>query len=159
MEEQRIFIQMALHSWNTQVNSTTKLFEGLSDDQLMQEIAPGKNRGIYLLGHLTAYHDLMPEILGIGERTLPELSTIFLQIPDSTDAPMPSVAELRNHWKAVHERLDNAFAEIEHTDWFGRHNSMSDEDFVINPSRNKLSVLLNRTNHLSYHLGQLRLLN
>lgn len=110
MDQQKIFIEMAVHSWNTQVNSTTNLLKSLSDDQLMQEISPGKNSGIYLLGHLTAYHDLMSEILGIGERTLPGLSTLFLQIPDSTNAIMPALSELRNYWKAVHERLDHAFA-------------------------------------------------
>ncbi len=159
MDQQQLFVQMAIHSWNAQVKNTGNLFEGLTDDQLMQEIAPGKNRGIYLMGHLTSYHDLMPEILGIGERTLPQLNGLFLQIPDSTDAAMPSVAELRQYWKDVHERLDKAFAAMEPADWFSRHNSMTDEDFINNPSRNKLSVLLNRTNHLSYHLGQLRLLN
>ena len=37
-------------------------------------------------------------------------------------------------------------------------NNATDEDFAKEPARNKLSVLLNRTNHLAYHLGQLRLL-
>jgi hypothetical protein len=28
------------------------------------------------------------------------------------------------------------------------------EDFLKNPLRNRLAVLMNRTGHLSYHLGQ-----
>jgi len=42
--------------------------------------------------------------------------------------------------------------------WLARHNAMTDEDFEANPLRNRLSVLINRTNHFHYHLGQLRLL-
>jgi len=31
----------------------------------------------------------------------------------------------------------------------------SDEDYAKDPTRNRLSVLLSRTNHLAYHLGQI----
>ena len=40
-------------------------------------------------------------------------------------------------------------------DWFSRHTAMTDEDFEKEPGRNKLSVVINRTNHMAYHLGQL----
>jgi hypothetical protein len=32
--------------------------------------------------------------------------------------------------------------------------SVSEEDFAKDTSRNRFSILLSRTNHLSYHLGQ-----
>jgi len=32
---------------------------------------------------------------------------------------------------------------------------MTDEDLAKDPGRNKLSVLINRTNHMAYHIGQL----
>jgi hypothetical protein len=44
-------------------------------------------------------------------------------------------------------------------DWLDRHMSISAEDFKREPMRNKLNVLINRTNHESYHLGQLMLLH
>jgi hypothetical protein len=40
-----------------------------------------------------------------------------------------------------------------------RHTAVSEADFALNPSRNKLSILISRTNHQSYHLGQLNLLD
>jgi len=43
-------------------------------------------------------------------------------------------------------------------DWMGRHMSVSEEDFAKEPQRNKFNVLIGRTNHQSYHLGQLNLL-
>jgi hypothetical protein len=38
--------------------------------------------------------------------------------------------------------------------WLQRQRSVSEEDFAKNPTRNRLVFLLNRTNHMSYHLGQ-----
>jgi hypothetical protein len=32
---------------------------------------------------------------------------------------------------------------------------MTDEDYAKDPMRNRLSVLLSRTNHLSFHIGQI----
>ena len=39
-------------------------------------------------------------------------------------------------------------------DWVQRHAAVSEEDFAKDASRNRFAVLLSRTNHLSYHLGQ-----
>jgi len=41
------------------------------------------------------------------------------------------------------------------TEWFTRHTSVSEEDFIKEPHRNKLNVLITRATHQSYHLGQL----
>jgi hypothetical protein len=35
--------------------------------------------------------------------------------------------------------------------------AVSDEEFAANPLRNRLSVVLSRTNHLAYHIGQIAL--
>ena len=40
------------------------------------------------------------------------------------------------------------------SDWVQRHSAVSEEDFAKDPSRNRFAILLSRTNHLSYHLGQ-----
>jgi hypothetical protein len=45
-----------------------KALSSLTDEELLKEVAPGKNRVIYLLGHLTGAHDAMFPILGLGER-------------------------------------------------------------------------------------------
>ena len=44
--------------------------DSLSDEQLQKEIAPGKNRGIYILGHLIAVHDDMLAILNWAEAAI-----------------------------------------------------------------------------------------
>ena len=39
-------------------------------------------------------------------------------------------------------------------DWLHKHTAVSDEEFVKDPTRNRLAIVLSRTNHASYHLGQ-----
>jgi hypothetical protein len=71
---------------------------------------------------------------------------------------MPSVAGLKEQLKIVNEELSKQIRSAAPDDWFKRHMAVSDEDFSKEPHRNKLNVIINRTNHMSYHLGQLALL-
>lgn len=158
MDQKNILIKSALNAWQIQVDRATKFISEMTDEQLVREIAPGKNRGVYLVGHLTAIHDAIPEILGLGKKAYPELAAIFISAPDKTIEKIPSVAELRQIWVSVHDRLKTEFSNMQSDSWFSRHESMTDADFEKDPARNKLSVLLNRTNHLAYHFGQIRLL-
>jgi hypothetical protein len=158
MDQKTVLTKAVLNAWQIQLDRTTKFINSLSDEQLQNEIAPGKNRGVYLVGHLAAIHDALPEILGLGKKAYPDLHPIFIEAPDKTVGKIPSVSELRQIWTKVHDRLTNEFSEMQPETWFTRHESMTDADFEKEPSRNKLSVLLTRTNHLAYHFGQLRLL-
>ena len=54
--------------WKTQIDRADKLFGTLSSEEVLGEIAPGRNRVLYLWGHLTAIHDAMLPLLGMGER-------------------------------------------------------------------------------------------
>jgi uncharacterized damage-inducible protein DinB len=150
-------VQGAINSWRLVLERTNKAFSNLTDDQLLKEIAPGKNRLIYLLGHLTAAHDAMFPILGLGERLHPELDAIFISGPDKSGAQLPTAGDLRKYWNEVNSKLLSQFATLSENEWLQRHRSMSDEDYTKDPTRNRLAVLLSRTNHLSYHLGQITL--
>ncbi len=83
------------------------------------------------------------------------LDEAFLKNPDNAGLDTPSPAELRAAWKKSNAELSAYFSQMTPEDWFARHTAMSDEDFIKTPTRNKLSVLLNRTGHVAYHLGQL----
>lgn len=152
------FIKMVLDAWHSHVKQTDDLFNSLSDEQLFTEIAPGKNRGIYLLGHLTAVHDRMLPLLGFGDQRYPHLYKTFLESPDRAQADIPSVEDLRNYWKETNNILSKNFSKLSVTEWFQRHNAVSEPDFAKEPHRNKLNLVINRTNHLANHLGQLLLL-
>jgi hypothetical protein len=158
MEKQFFIIQQVVDNWNTQLKAANKLLSELSDDQLMHEIAPGKNRGIYLLGHLTAVHDHMISLLGLGETLYPELIPIFIRTPDKTVADIPSATILRANWIKVNDVLNAHFSKMNADQWLSKHSSVSAEDFIKEPHRNKLNVLISRTTHLANHFGQLLLL-
>jgi len=79
-----VFVKAAISAWQTWVDRSTRMLNELTDEQLQKEIAPGKNRGIYLVGHLAAVNDAIPEILGLGKKDYPELRAIFLDAPDKT---------------------------------------------------------------------------
>ncbi|HEX6223508.1 MAG TPA: DinB family protein [Chryseolinea sp.] len=158
MNERQLFIKMALDAWNIQIDRTSKLFTSLPDDQLQQEVAPGRNTGVYLLGHLTAVHDALFPLLGLGERYYAELDEVFVKNPDKASLEKPPTKDLRRYWADVNGKLDNHFSSFTADQWFQKHAAISEEDFIKEPHRNKLNVVLNRTAHLANHLGQLTFL-
>lgn len=150
-----VFIKMALSAWDTYNERVNKLINSLSDEQLIAETAPGRNSGIYLLGHLIVVSDGLFPILDFGEKLYPELEKIFLESPDRSGLAMPSIAELKEYWKKVNAKLTDHILQVPEDEWFTRHNNVSEADFANEPHRNKLNIIINRTNHTSYHLGQL----
>jgi hypothetical protein len=158
LQTNELVIKMVLSAWKTQNDRFTKLVDKLSDKRLASDIAPGKNSGTYLLGHLTAVHDNMLPLLGLGDKRYPDLDKIFVSSPDKAH-PQPAVSDLRKFWSEVTSTLNRHFETVSTEDWFNRHNAVSDGDFAKEPHRNKLNLLINRTNHLSYHYGQLILLD
>lgn len=150
---------MALSSWETQNTRVKKLMDTLSDEQLMSETAPGRNRGVYLIGHLITVSDGLLPLLGFGDRLYPQLEEVFLKQPDGSGLEAPSLADLKKYWDEVHNKLTGHFSKMKADDWFTRHTSVSEADFAKEPHRNKLNIIINRANHTSYHLGQLVYLN
>ncbi len=153
-----LFVKMAIDAWTRELNTTSALLEKLSDVQLMNEVAPSRNRGIYLVGHLIAEHDLMMPLLRFQPAIHPELKPLFIDAPDRAIAELPSLPQLRAQWGTVHDTLVQHIARLPAEDWFTRHANISEEDFAKEPHRNRLNVLLSRTSHLAYHRGQLVLL-
>jgi DinB superfamily len=147
-------VALGLKTWNTQIDRADKLFEGLSSEEVLREIAPGRNRLLYLWGHLTAVHDAMLPLLSLGERLHPEFDAAFVSSPDKSRVDIPSHEQVRRAWNDVKAALRKGFDKMSWSDWVQRHSAVSEEDFAKDPSRNRFAVLLSRTNHLSYHLGQ-----
>jgi hypothetical protein len=156
--QQELIIKMSLDAWNGQLSRANKLFDSHTDDQLQHEVAPGRNSGVYLLGHLAAIHDAMLPLLGFGEKLYPELENIFIKNPDKSGLEKPTVIHLRSAWNNVNKKLSQKFSELTVDEWLQKHNAVSEEDFAKEPHRNRLNVLFSRTNHLANHLGQLAFL-
>ena len=153
-----LLVKMTLTAWDTQNDYLNKLIGSLSDDQMAKEIAPGRNTGIYLLGHLIAVSDGMLPILGFSDRLFPALENIFIKTPDKSGLAMPTVTELKQNLDAVNANLAAHFAATSVDEWLSRHTAVSAEDFAKEPHRNKLNVVISRTNHMANHIGQMLLL-
>ncbi|MCW3086277.1 MAG: DinB family protein [Bacteroidetes bacterium] len=156
--QQKVFVHMAMNAWNSHVKRADGLFSTLTDAQLMEEVAPGKNRGVYLVGHLAAVHDRMFSLLGIGERQYERMDDAFISNPDKKGIELMPVTEVRKAWESTNQKLADAFTKMQPEEWFMKHTQMTDEDLAKEPHRNRLSVLISRTDHLAYHLGQVALI-
>jgi hypothetical protein len=71
---------------------------------------------------------------------------------------LPPAEEIQSAWDEVNGRLLTGFASLSATEWLQKHASVSDEEFAKDPLRNRFAVLLSRTNHLAFHLGQTALI-
>lgn len=146
-----------LNSWKLVLGRADQSFMSLTDEQFQQPVAPGKNRLLYLLGHLTVVHDRMFPLLRLGTRKYPELDEYYLEHSDRALPDPLSVPVLKIRWTEVNSELTSALGQLTPTEWLGRHQDISDEDFAKDPGRNRLAVVMARTNHLSFHLGQMAL--
>jgi hypothetical protein len=154
MTTEKSLIDSAIRGWKSNVERAEKLFEGLSSEQLEQEVAPGRNRLIYLWGHLAAANDGLLSLLAIGERLHPEFDAMFTSNPDKSVPLIVSGPSLKAAWQEIHQKLWDGISKFSASDWAQRHTAVSEEDFEREPHRNRFAVLLGRTAHLAYHVGQ-----
>src|SRR5271169_5504904 len=154
MSTEKSLIDSALRAWKSNVEQAEKMFGSLSPEQLEQEVAPGKNRLIYLWGHLAAVHDRLLPLLGVGERLHPEFDAMFISNPDKSVPLTVSEQSLKTAWQEINQKLWEGFSKFSDSEWAQRHTAVSEEDFEREPHRNRFAVLLGRTAHLAYHLGQ-----
>ena len=108
----------------------------------------------YLVGHVLATHDRMFPLLGLGERLHPDLDETYITNPDRVLGDPLSATELRRAWDEINDKLTAAFERFTLEDWLQKHTAVPDEEFVKDPMRNRLAVVMNRTSHASYHAGQ-----
>jgi hypothetical protein len=153
-----LVVDMAKKAWETQNQRVTKLVDKLTEEQLGGEVAPSRNTGIYVFGHLVAVNDALLPLFGFSERLYPQLDDIFLKNPDKSGLPRPTVSELKTYWQNVNAKLTGYMSTMTPEQWLERHSAVSESDFAKEPHRNKLNVLMNRTSHQAYHVGQLILL-
>jgi DinB superfamily len=157
MSTESLLVDAALRGWKQNVDRAGKMFGELSEEQLLKEIAPGKNRLIYLWGHLIAVNDALLPLMGFGARLHPELDAIFVSSPDRAAQTTVSGKELKRMWDEVNEALWKEFGKLTASEWVQKHTAVSEEDFKKEPHRNRFTVLLGRTAHIAYHVGQAKL--
>src|SRR5271170_1061493 len=154
MTPQELMSTTAISSWKLVIGRFSKGVAPLTDEQLQQQVAPERNRLMYLLGHLTAVHDRMFSLIDIGERLHPELDDVYITSPDKTHPDPLSASDLKQAWIQVNDKLTAAFEKLTPEEWLQKHTAVSDEDFAKDPTRNRLAILLSRTSHAAFHSGQ-----
>jgi hypothetical protein len=158
MDDRELAVRSQLEVWHGTNLRVSELLSELSDEQLQERISPARNTGHYILGHLAAVNDAMLPLLGFGDRRFSGLEEAFLTNAENAEIERPSVAEVRRVWADLLGVLRENFEQLSPNDWFDKHTAVSDEDFENEPLRNRIAVLISRTNHVNYHLGQLTLL-
>ena len=96
---------------------------------------------------------LLP-LLGIAERLHPEFDEMFIRKPDRSVELTVTAQSLKSAWDKINQKLWEGFSKFSAADWAGRHTAVSEDEFKREPNRNKFTVLLGRTAHMSYHVGQ-----
>ncbi|MBC7849535.1 MAG: DinB family protein [Chitinophagaceae bacterium] len=155
VDQLNLFIRQAISSWESQNKRINSLLETLTETEWHGATAPGRNSGKYLLGHLIAVNDGMLTLLGVGDRMFAELDEPYVKKAEDAAALNSSIEELKSYWQRLNTELSRHFNAMTADDWFTGHTAVSPEDFAKEPHRNKMNILLSRTIHQGYHLGQL----
>jgi hypothetical protein len=151
--EQRL-VDSGLRAWKLNADRMESFFHPLSEEQLEQEVAPGRNRLRYLWGHVAAVNDALFPLLGIGPRLHPALDAMFVANPDRPGPALLSGPELARASGEIDRALWSAFGRWSAAEWLAKHTAVSEEDFLREPHRNRFTVLLSRTAHTAFHYGQ-----
>lgn len=130
----------------------------LTDDDLREEIAPGRNHGIWLLAHLIASDDDLAIYLGRGAELFPEYQGVYSQgRPLVPVHECPPVALLREQWRQVCAKNNELLGDMRDMELDEPHCRLQGaaEDDVF---KTKGGCILNWTLHQQYHCGQLGVL-
>ena len=107
-QQVELIIKMNLAMWDAQNKKFAELIEKLTDEQLLNETAPSRNTGIYLLGHIIAVSDDMIRLFDLGDRIVPEYLEIFVKSPDKSNKIFPSILDLKSAYQTVTILLNNS---------------------------------------------------
>ena len=117
-------IDSALRAWKSTADQIDKFFGALSPEQLEQEIAPGRNRLIYLWGHIAALNDGVFPLVGLRSRLYPEMEVMFIANPDRAAITIYSAEQLKQAWNQINERLLAGFSVWSPAEWLERHTAV-----------------------------------
>lgn len=150
--------EICLLQWEAYNKRTQKVLDALNNENYFKPIVDGGNSPSWIMGHLADTDDKLLELFGIGKRMFPEMEKIYHHERGANQTGHLSKEELNTKWKAILAELDKAFKAMSESDWLGRHQAVSEEDFKKEPQRNKLNVMLSRVSHKASHLGQVAMM-
>ena len=125
--KEKIIIKMILSAWQSGLQGINKTLSVLSDEDLNLEVASGRNKAAWIVGHLAAVNDTLFKILELGEKVNPTYERYFIQ--GEAGIEIPSVSEIRKYWEDTSTQLNKKIAALTTNDWFQKHSLVSSEDF------------------------------
>lgn len=129
----------------------------LTDDEFKMEVSPGKNHGVWLLGHLVTAEDDLSTFLGKGDIMFPQYYEVFGQgsklLPPEK---YPPVSELKDAWKKVCEKNKKIYSELTDEELQQPHAMVKDIDKDYFKTKDR--VIMAWHFHQLYHAGQLAIL-
>lgn len=145
------------HQYRMMVEWVTEYIDALSDEDLKMELSPGKNHGVWILGHMIVSDDDFSVYMGKGELLYPRWSEKLGQrsklMPPENYPPVP---ELREMWKKVCEKNFKIYETITDEE-LPQHHALykaSEPDYFKTKDR----VIMSWQLHQMYHAGQLAVL-
>ncbi|HEY4304914.1 MAG TPA: DinB family protein [Gemmatimonadaceae bacterium] len=148
-DQARLFTRIALNTWKATVGRFDDIVVGCSDEELEREVTAGRSRLFYLIGHITALHDRLLPVLGLGERKHAELDAEFGDERDAHRSSALAPGRLRQLWSEVNAALLFGMEKLTPEQWLEKASSAAEQS--------RLSVLLAWTDHVSLHSTQLRI--
>lgn len=140
-----------MHEWlNNYINA-------LSDEEYKMELSPGKNHGVWILGHLIESDDDFSVYMGKGDFLFPEYVELFgqgskLKPPEN----YPPVQDLKNNWKVLFEKNKKIYENLKDHELEESPENMDDK--MKEYFKTKGTVVMAWQLHQMYHGGQLSVL-
>ncbi|MEP7146575.1 MAG: DinB family protein [bacterium] len=131
--------------------------DSLTDEEFEMELSPGKNHGVWILGHLITSDDDFSLYMGKGELLFPEYHDLFGQ--GSMLQPVknyPKVLVLRKHWNDIIGKNKKIYENLKDEEFEHPPANIADnkEDYF----KTKARVIMAWQLHQVYHGGQLSVL-
>src|SRR5437764_14982093 len=82
VDKDALFVNMVLSAWHTYTKRVTEFIDKTSDEGLLKQVAPGRKRVYYLVGHVTVVNDRMLHLLGFEKAYYGDLDEMFLSTLD-----------------------------------------------------------------------------
>lgn len=146
--------------WATMIHWISNTLKNLSDDDLARCIAPNRNHGVWILGHLIQSEDELAVYLGKDAYLFPEYEAIFgMGSPLLPADQYPPLNLLREQWAQVVARNRTVLANFTDAEWNEPHTFIDsgnplDKDFF--KTKGRCLAIWNL--HQTLHLGQLNTL-
>ncbi|MEO8665859.1 MAG: DinB family protein [Ignavibacteria bacterium] len=154
---ENILVKKFLEQYIVMIEWVNLYINALTDKDFEMELSPGKNHGVWILGHMIASDDDFSLMMGKGELLFPEYQELFGQ--GSKLQPVknyPAVEQLRKQWNDLFEKNKKIYEDLKDADFNQPPENTTDanKDFF----NTKAKVIMAWQLHQMYHGGQLSVL-